>query len=249
MPLNFGCRLAAVPVASLGAVFIGSQAAHADLTDAPLLDITISGSSGWSYWLGNDDGWVQDTGEGIFEYGGEATWDECWFEWENEVEVDPGLGFGLTVTNTQTFTETFSILLDVQVPGWSDGTLQGASIGGSVSDTNFDGSAELLAGSPSLMGAFLDGNREIDLGAGLDVLVDQTGGTSIFGPFSEGLSGGSATIVGPQTTNGNLSIQIDFTLTAGDTASFSGGYLVEYVPSPAAILGLAGLGAFRRRRG
>ena len=248
MPPIPGCRLAAV-TATLCAVSVCSVPAHADLTEAPQLGMTISGASGWSYWLGNENGWVENTAPDLFEYGGDATWDECWFAWENEVEVDPGLGFGLTITNTQSFTETFSIVLDVAVPGWSDGTLQGASIGGSVSDTNFDGNASLMAADPSLMGAFLDGNRQIDLGSGLDVSVDILGGTSTFGPFSKGLSGGAATIVGPSTTDGLLSIEIDFTLSAGDTASFSGGYLVEYVPSPAAILALGGLGAFRRRRG
>ena len=138
-------------------------------------------------------------------------------------------------------------MLDVQVPGWSNGTLQGASIGGSVSDTNFDGTASLTS-SQFLMNTFLDGTSQIELGGGLDVLVSQIAGTATFGPFITGLSGGSATIIGPQSTQGNLAIQIDFTLSAGDTASFSGGYLVDYVPAPAGLLALNGLILVRRRR-
>ncbi|MEE2682158.1 MAG: hypothetical protein VX641_07280 [Planctomycetota bacterium] len=247
MPLITGRRFAVISTV-LCAGSVCSLSTHADLAEAPPMGMTISGASGWSYWVGNDDGWVGNPAPELFEYAGDATWDECWFAWENEVEVDPGLGFGLTITNTQSFTETFNIIVDVAVPGWSDGTLQGASIGGSVTDTSFDGSASLVAADPSLMGAFLDGTRQINLGKGLDLSVDILGGTSTFGPFNEGLSGSAATIVGPSTTDGFLSIAIDFTLTPGDTASFTGGYLVEYVPSPAAILVLGGLGVARRRR-
>ena len=247
MPLNSSRHQAMLPALALAVAVISTPHAHADLDEAPVVGMTVSGGSGWSYWAGNDDGWVANPEPGIFEYGGELSWAECDFSWENELEVDPGLGFGLSITNTQSFTETFSVVLDVQVPGWSNGTLQGASIGGSVSDTNFDGTASLTS-SQFLMNTFLDGTSQIELGGGLDVLVSQFAGTDTFGPFSTGLSGGSATIIGPQSTQGNLAIQIDFTLSAGDTASFSGGYLVDYVPAPAGLLALSGLVLARRRR-
>ena len=243
MPLNSSRHQAMLPAMALAVAVISTPHAHADLDEAPMVGMTVSGGSGWSYWAGNDDGWVANPEPGIFEYGGELSWAECDFSWENELEVDPGLGFGLSITNTQSFTETFSVVLDVQVPGWSNGTLQGASIGGSVSDTNFDGTA-LTSSVPDTF----DGTSQIELGVWLDVLVSQFAGTDTFGPFSTGLSGGSATIIGPQSTQGNLAIQIDFTLSAGDTASFSGGYLVDYVPAPAGLLALSGLVLARRRR-
>lgn len=241
------CSLLALP-AALAITAI----AHADLTEAPVISMSIANNDPdqwWGYDFDSAD-YGETTGQGsYFEYGGSTTWDECDISWWHDLEVDPALGFGFSVTNNLTWTETYTLVAEVTVPGWTDGTLLGASVSGSVADTNFDGSATMTGRADGLLSALLDGNVELEVGQNVTASVDTLGGSAAFGPFSEGLSGSGATIVGPTVTNGVLRIELDFTLTAGDTATFSGGYLVEYVPAPAGLFALAGLAGLRRRRG
>jgi len=237
---------------SLITLMAGTTNAIADLDEAPVISMSVSGD-------GQDDWWGYDfdtsefgetSGSGsFFEYEGQTTWDECDVDWWHDLEVDPGLGFGFSVTNNQSFTENFSLVAEVTVPGWSDGTLLGASLSGSLTDTNFDGNAT-LAGEPSgLLSALLDGFVQLEVGQDVNASVDIIGGSTSLGNYQEGLGPDGPTIVGPQVTNGVLRIEIDFALSAGDTASFTGGYVVGYVPAPGALalMGLAGLTGRRRR--
>ena len=238
-------------VVSLATLTVGIPSALADLDQAPVIAMSVQnvGSGEWWGYDFNTSEFGDTSGEGdYFTYSGETSWTECDVNWEHDLEVDPGLGFGFTVTNNLTFTETFNLVAEVSVPGWSDGTLLGASVGGSVTDTNFDGSALLLGQSTGLLSAILDGSLQLEVGEDVVTSVDVLGGTSSFGPYQEGLGPDGADIIGPQVTDGVLRIELDFTLSAGDTASFSGGYVVEYVPAPGGLFALVGAAAFRRRR-
>jgi len=72
-------------------------------------------------------------------------------------------------------------------------------------------------------------------------------GTFVIGPDSFGLPG--LTTAGPAVVT-SIGIQLQFTLSAFDSISLTSFYQVEPVPAPAglAVLGLAGLVGFGRRR-
>ena len=232
-------------------VMAGSTQVIADLDQAPIINMSVQNTNPDDWWGYDFDSseFGETSGSGDnFSYVGETSWDECDVDWWHDLEVDPVLGFGFNVTNNLSYAETFNLVAEVSVPGWSDGTLLGASVGGSLTDTNFDGSASLVGQSSGLMSALLDGFLQLEVGQDVNASVDVVGGTTTFGPYQEGL-GSDGRVVGPQVTNGVLRIELDFTLSAGDTASFTGGYIVDYVPAPGAIFALAGTAALRRRRG
>lgn len=242
--------IASKTLAATSFLLLWSSTSVADLELAPNIAMTMQNTSAndwWGYQF-DTDSYGDTTGSGnFFQYTGETAWTECDVSWWHDLEVDPGLGFGFSVTNNLSYTESFQLTAEVTVPGWNDGTFIGASIGGSVSDSNFDGNAELVGRSDGLLTTLLDDMAELEVGQNVSATTGFAGTTN-FGPFSLGLSDIGPTIAGPNATNGVLSIEINFTLTPGDTAVFSGAYVVEYVPGPAGVFALLGLGGMRRRR-
>lgn len=226
------------------AILCGATALQADVDVAPVVGMSVSGGSGWSYWLDSDvdgaTGFDAETNHHLYEGG--ALWAECDVWWDHWVEVDPGLGFGFTVTNNLDVVEEFTLVALVEVPGWSRGTLINASLGGSVTDSNFDGFAELAGSSDGLLTTFLDGTKQLDVGPGITATVRNYGGTSGIGIYN------TPVVAGPGSTDGLLEVELSFTLTPGDTAALSGAFVVNYVPAPGALLAFAGFGVARRRR-
>jgi hypothetical protein len=147
------------------------------------------------------------------------------------------LGFSFDITNTSNTTQIYTLTSAIAVDAMPAGCLLGASIGGSVTDANFDGSASLTSafGNPLFWG-------------GLDFAAPFAGGTASVGPESIGLPGPSAP--GAAFGAGYQSIALRFALSAGDRASFSGVFVLQPVPAPAALamFAIAGLGTNRRRR-
>lgn len=248
--MNRTNKYVAIPAASLIGLFLTS-AVVADLAEAPVINMSMSGGHGSGWWgydfntsnYGNVDG-----NGNIFNYVGETFWNECDVSWWHELEVDPGLGFGFNVTNNLSVTETFTLSTEVLVPGWNNGTLLGASISGSLTDTNFNGDAQLSGSQDGLLSAYLDETQQLLLGQDVSANVDIIAGSTAFGPYMAGLGTSGPFLDGPLSTDGLLRIDISFTLSPGDTVTFTGAYVVAYVPGPGGLLIFAGLLATKRRR-
>lgn len=161
----------------------------------------------------------------------------------------PVLGFDFSFFNDTEFTQTFFVMVSLPVAPHAGATKIGATIGGSVTDSNFDGVGSVRAstGESSIFTAFIDGTPWLTLfNAPYVAEVPFTGGTEILGPDGDGLPG--PTLDGPVGIWTYISVTLKFDLTAGDRASFTGVFIVDYVPTPAGVLAFLGLGLLRRRR-
>ncbi|MFO0827523.1 MAG: hypothetical protein U0572_05175 [Phycisphaerales bacterium] len=245
--ISSGCACAVIALAG--------ASANADTNTVPNLMLNVgNGISSYSFNAASTgNSW--SNGNSTFGYEGTVTspFDGAGFtlSWGLLVNPDPFIVGNLVVTNTSASTQTF--FLDVALPIGAPlaSTLIGGSITGTVTDLTGDG-ATVAAVSPndSIYRALTD----VDGG-----FNGNLAGTLLTGASASAGSFGSATIgpaafgtpipsqpYGAVTTN--IAIRLAFTLTAGDSASFTSLFVV--IPAPAgafAMLGLMGVGGRRRR--
>lgn len=165
-------------------------------------------------------------------------------------DTDPMLNSFISFVNTSSTTQFYSIVVALPVGAIPGATLMDGSVGGSVTDANGDGFAQVSAvAGDSIYQGLIDGAAA----PGASLLpfpyassVAINGGTSSIGPASFGQP---IPIPGPGVAT-SIGIRLDFTLTAGDSVAFTSFFRVVPVPAPGglALLGLAGLVARRRRR-
>lgn len=238
-------------------IALSSAVASADTTTPPDLLLRIGVADSVYQYNANEVGNSWANGNSTFGYSGSISspFDAPGFivSWGLLVNPDPFIVGNLVVTNTSASTQTF--FLDVALPiGVSlSSTLIGGSVTGTVTDLTGDG-ATVAATSPndSIYRALtdVDGGFNGNLAGSL-----LTGASASAGQFQSATIGpdqfGSpipSMPYGAVTTN--IAIRLAFTLTAGDSASFTSLFVV--VPSPGALAiaafgGLVGLGGRRRR--
>jgi MYXO-CTERM domain-containing protein len=244
MCLNFGMR------ASLAAIALG-------LTTTSSIAGTI-GVPEMQIWMQvNDNDMIPYTPAGFQNPDGTYTYNGYYegsgfdLDFDAIADIDPFINNTVAVTNTSGSTNTYTFIVMLPTIAITGGTVMGASIGGSVTDANFDGSATLGSAGEPIFTGLIDGSAA----PGATLLNDPyaspavpfAGGTSNILATSFGLPGPS--FPGPDLL-GSIGIQLKFTLTPGDTAAITSFFIVEPVPAPAALalLGLAGLAGSRRRR-
>ena len=159
----------------------------------------------------------------------------------------PFITANLVVTNAdQINTQTFSLLMTLNVPRVVVNPLMDGSIVGTVLDlTGNDATVSALTGS-SIYTARIDFVDEQSLM--VDAFSASAGGPFFSGPVGPEDFGIPTPAVASQDVNTNIQIFLEFSLSPGDSASFIS--IFEIVPSPGglAVLGLAGLAGRRRRR-
>jgi len=171
------------------------------------------------------------------------TWDTL------TLKEDPFVSFVSGLTNMSGGAMNFILSTSVVVaPPLGPSTLVGGSTSVTYTDANFDGLGGLsnIAGSPGYSG-LIDGSSALDLLFPFSL-------TPLFGGDSQSLSTNAGlpgpTIPGPAAA-ASIGIRHQFTLSAGDIASFTSFFVVEPVPEPGtgALLafGLLGL-VYQRRR-
>jgi len=150
-----------------------------------------------------------------------------------------------SLTNTQTYTVLFTLPIS---PAITPSSLSGASVIGNLTVNGDGGTLGHSAGAP-MFTAFLDG-VPYDTLLPSDSSVTLAFGSGSTGADSFGLPG--LTQPGPAVST-SIGIQLTFTLTPGDSASFTSRFEVVPVPEPVTALmlggGLVGLAAFGSRRG
>lgn len=201
-----------------------------------------------SPWTGLPNG--VDNGNGTFSYSGSqstANWD---LNWNVTVDPDPFISAVFGFRNATAITQTFIIDVSLPIaPPLVGGTWIGGSIGLTLTDSNFDGSAT-VASSPGIdvYQGRLDGVTVLDLLEEPFSFSVLTAGGSDSTSDVEGLPGPSIP-AGPVLST--ISIRHTFTLTPGDSVGITSFFVVVPEVNTLALCGvatiLAGLG-FRVRR-
>lgn len=160
-------------------------------------------------------------------------------------DPDPNVVLFFAIQNTLTTEQTFTLSAAVPVVPVGPGLVINGSIGGSLTDANQDGAATLAdaTGAP-LYAAIIDGapvRSLLDAPQSFSTATSATIGPAEFGP--EVFAGAAASFI---------ALQIQFTLSPGDVASFTSVFNVVPVPEPGTMVllasGIAGIAAWGRRR-
>jgi hypothetical protein len=236
----------------LGALLLGSAA----VTASPVYLSVCSGASCWSGDYAIADGVIvnwesveaMQNGSGASVNDWEATQGFDLSGWSLTMDSDPFVTNNFAITNTSTSTQTFSLATSIGItPVIPNGLMQG-SIGLTLTDNNGNGAA-LTTSGPSIYQGLIDGNVARTLWDPAMTFTTPFGSTSadtFFGfPTRENA---------PESIDSTIGILISFSLTAGDSASFTSNFDVTPVPLPPALwlfgTGLLGLlGISKRKKG
>lgn len=192
---------------------------------------------------------------GTFTYNGYYASDEWEFNLAEAVyNPDPSISAVIGFTNNTLLTNTYT--LDFLVPASIVGpTFMGGSVGGSLTDANFSGSALVTSGSGPgtfLYQGIIDGALYPTAGlypSPTPFAVVIAGETTNIPATSFGLPLG--TFPGPVTgVTTNIGIRLQFSLSPGDSIAMTSLFVVEPIPGPGALalLAVGGILGSRRRR-
>lgn len=178
-----------------------------------------------------------DNGDGTFDYGGStAAGGGGWnLSWDVTVKEDPFIDGVFAVTNNTGGTQTYTIIFTLPVsPAVVPSSLNGASAIGNLTVNPGGGTLGHSLGTP-MFTALHDGGP-------YDTLLNNNAVTLGFGSGSTGAdSFGLPGITQPGlAVLTSIGIQLTFTLTSGDSASFTSRLDVVPVPEPVSALLLAG---------
>ncbi|MSR44279.1 MAG: hypothetical protein EXS15_02845 [Phycisphaerales bacterium] len=168
--------------------------------------------------------------------------------WAYLVDPDPFITGTFSVTNETASAREYVINFSLPISPSIEASTMSGQVAGTLTDANGSGSALLtsIAGG-NVYTALADELFVYSLMSGANHWVSNPFGTT---SFSGGSFGQGTTLAGP-LVNDTIGIRFAFTLSAGDSASFSSIFVVNPVPAPgvfalAVVTGLIGYG--RRRR-
>lgn len=199
--------------------------------------------------LANADG--SYTVSGAQQGGGSAGAPVWGLNWNLTLNQDPSILGSLTLTNLTNTTRNFNLAFSLPVLSAFSPSLIGGSIDATLFDANGNGSAAMapIAISPSIYRGTIDGITVLSLFAANLACSGSSPGCSASGSEIFGLPG--PTEPGP-AVNSAIGMFLNFSLSAGDRATFLTNFTVEPpapVPLPASLpLLLLGLGALVRKR-
>lgn len=246
-------RNALIGALGLSAVFAGfgysASIAEAGI-GAPLLNMELW-SGGELVWETDAEGRSRDDGSFDFEGADEGSgWS---LEYNVNANPDPFVIANTVVTNISAVTQTFQLFVTLPIfPAIPGQSVMGGSIQGGLT-ANGDGGTLSSALGMSIYQAMIDGSV---IGSPATLLDDPISisasafGSNSFTPDAFGDVPFIPSAPGPQALV-SIGIMLTFSLTAGDSASFTSIFVVEPVipgPGPMALVAVAGLFSVRRKR-
>jgi hypothetical protein len=203
------------------------------------------GTAPWTSGVTNN---CTSPGGDVTQCVGDYTWSGAKLTWNLSTDPDPFVTNIITVQNNTAFTQTYVLLVTLPIAPAGPSTLIGGSIQGGLTS---DASAGTLSssGTTAIYTAYIDGVAVATLfdaptSTSSGAFLSSSLGTADFGTPIPSAAGPAATT--------DIAIQLKFTLTPGDLASFTSIFVVEPIPEPTTIglvsLGLAGLALAGRRR-
>jgi hypothetical protein len=244
-------RSALSPAYSVAAFIVlllaASVSAQAPALQLSMMDADDPGPTEWTP-TGSDNG------DESFNFVGSRTADHWVCEWNIDAKADPWISAVVTLTNNTAFTQTYTFVSTLPIAPITLSTLHAGSMQGGLTDNSYDSidgtiTTDSVSGDPLFYG-LIDGSP---------VLSIYPDSTSYSAPFDGGSVSIPAMNVGydgfgnPTLASGpalvSIGIQHRFTLTPGDSATFTSHFVV--VPEPATMTMLAvgsTLLLWRRRR-
>jgi hypothetical protein len=214
------------------------------------LFITQAGGPAWQ-WQNNPVGtWSQDsTNPNLWGHNGNISNANFDAQWALQLDADPFVSNAFALTNNTAFTQTYSITIVLPVsPIVNAPSTTLGSIAGSVSDANSDGFAQLstIGVGSALYTSIIDG---VDY---QQLLADPFSVTVNFPSLTQAFPASPAffALTGQPGVNTSIAIRNTFSLSAGDSVTFTSTFRVDPpVPAPAAgMLAAIGCVAGARRR-
>ncbi len=227
---------------TVGAVFI-SAAAHAGLGFGPGFEVAFTGGNETMSGQASSLGSMTYLGNNIYHTGGFVAVSAGYLEWDALIDPDPFINGTFSITNTENSTQTFTVNFTLDSSVQFAQSLMNGAFAGTLTDANGDGVASIgrTSGSAGFYSAFIDGNLVRSLGSSAYSYNGAAFGSSQVGPES------FSPTVGPALSS-TIGLQFRFTLSAGDSVSFSSLFNVVPAPGAMALMGAAGLVGSRRRR-
>jgi hypothetical protein len=230
--------------------------ATADTTVLPDLMMRLGvGNSVYTYNAATE-GNAWSNGNSTFGYAGSVTnpfgGSGFSLSWGLLVNPDPFIVGNLVVTNTSGATQTFFLDVSLPINVALQSSLVGGSVTGTVTDLTGDGAtvSSIPTGGP-IYTALTDVNPDFSGGNVAGTLL--AGASASAGAFQSSTIGPAefggpipAQPYGAVTTN--IAIRLQFTLTAGDSASFTSLFVVVPAPGALAVAAFGLVGGSRRRR-
>jgi len=227
---------------AVGAVLL-STAAHASLNFGPGFEVTFTGGNETMSGQASSLGSMTYLGNNIYHTGGFAAVSAGYLEWDALIDPDPFINGTFAITNTANSTQTFTVTFTLESSVQFAQSLMNGAFAGTLTDADGNGSASIgrVAGSAGFYSAFIDGNLVRSLGSSAYSYSGAAFGSSQVGPES------FAPTTGP-ALNTTIGLQFRFTLSAGDSVSFSSLFNVVPAPGAIALMSAAGVIGSRRRR-